>query len=464
MGKKSKLTALLTGTAVLATGLTPASSQESAPGGLALSFGVSSSLRSNDNLGLREVSPGTTTLWDNRLTFGALSETPNARLSFDIGATVRTAWVPGRSATTDIDDPSAVLSYRLESANSLVEAEASYRKISLNFSDPLRLIDDDPDDDIDEQDLISSGGARVLYGGRVSFESGRVDPLGYGLSFEHRRTDYQDVTDGALYDSETNGAEAFVRLQFSPVLESRLTAFWEQYDADNPEQRSRRTIGASGSLTYEIDAITIATLNLGYRKIEENTTTSSTTSIDGITGSFRLSRDFPTGNVSAGITSALATSGRRNTLDVTSRFERPNGEFIIGVGVTKGETDVVNWVGNLGITHELPRGIITASIDRSVRGTDEGVENLSTRASLDYAMDLTRTSSLSIGLDYAEISEIGSADTTAVSGVNATYTRALTPDWDISTGYEYRHRSETGEIDRESNEFFLTLSREFSVR
>lgn len=464
MGKKAKLTALLAGTAILTTGLSPASSQEADSDGLALSFGISSSLRTNDNLGLREVSPGTTTLWDNRLTFGVVSETQTARLGFDIGATVRTAWLPGRSATTDIDDPSAVLSYRLESANSLLEAEASYRKISLNFSDPLRLIDDDPDDGIDDRDLVTSDGSRVLYGARVGFETGRVDPLGYGASFEHRRADYQDVTDGSLYDSETNSADAFVRMQFSPVLESRLTAFWEQYDADNPEQRSRRTVGASVDVSYEINPITIATFDLGYRKIEETTLTSATTTLDGVTGSVRLSRDFPTGTVSAGFTSALSSSGRRDTIDVTGRFERPSGEITIGIGATRGESDVVNWVGNIGVTHELPQGTITASLDRSVRTTDEGVENLSTRASLDYAMDLTRLSSFSVGLDYAEVSEIGSADTTKVSGVNAAYNYALTPDWDLSTGYEYRRRSETGEPDRESNEFFLTLSREFSMR
>lgn len=464
MGNRAKLTALLAGTTLISTGITPANSQEATPGGLALSFGIASTLRINDNLGLRDPSVGTTTLWDNRLTFGVVSETPTARLGFDIGATIRTAGLPGRSTTTEIDDPFAVLSYQLESQNSLLEAQLNYSKVALSFADPLLLVDDDPDDGIDDADLVDSEGFRIVYGGRVGFETGRIDPLGYGLSYEHSSTEYEGTTDTSLYNSETNRVDGFVRLQFSPVMEGRINAFWDQYDADNPDQRSRRTIGASTSLSYEINPVTIATAELGYRKIEETTVSTSTTTIDGVTGSLRLSRDIPTGNVSAEISSGLTTSGRRNTFELAGVFERPLGEVSMGIGVTKGESGDLSWIGNLGLTHELPRGTITASIDRSVRTSDEGVDNVSTRAALEYAMDLTRVSSFAIGLDYAELTEVGTSDASSVAGLNATYSHELTPDWSIETGYEYRRRSETGEADRESNEFFVTLSRVFSVR
>lgn len=465
MGQKSKFAALLAGTALLTTGFGPAIGQEAdtAGGGISMTLGLSSSLRVNDNLGFADPSPGTTTLWDNTLTFGVLSETGVAQLSFDAGATVRTANIPGLSADTTIDDPFVTIGYQIENADSIFAIEAGYSQVSLQFEDPLAGLDDIIDDGIDAGDLTATDGTRGTTSIQASFETGRNSPLGFGAEVSHEKIEYWDTTDAGNIDEETNAAEVFARFQFSPVLESRVTLSWEQYDELIPTGTSRQTLGALASVTYEVNPITRVTANLGYTEIEE-TTILGTTIQDGITGGLAVTRDFPLGSVTAEYSREYSTVGHRDTIEVSTTIETPGGSVSAGIGATRANNGDTNMIGNLGYTNEFSMGTITASLDHSYSTSDGGLENRATRAALGFETDLTPVSSISFDLDYAEVTEVLSDTTTTVSGFRATYSHELTQDWGLSAGYEYRKRQETGATDRESNELFVTLEREFSIR
>ncbi|MCK8465148.1 hypothetical protein MUY35_14915 [Aliiroseovarius sp. S1339] len=429
-----------------------------------MTLGLSSTLRANDNLSFSDPSPGTTTLWDNTVTFGLLSDTGVAQFSLDLGGTVRTASVPGRSTKTSFDDPSVTLGYQLESADTLLDAEASYQQISLDFEDPLAGIDDLIEDGLEPSDLDPTDGTRGRYGAMLSFETGRTRPFGFGTVLEYDKAEYWDTTDPANFDEETKAAEVFARLQFSPVMEGRVALDWEQYDAEDAVQTSRETWGATASLTYEIDAITRMTASVGYTEIEETNLIGSSLR-DGVTGGLSVTRDMPTGSLTAELTTDISTTGRRDTFEVRGEFETPNGAINAGLGATRSNAGDVNVIGSLGYTHELTMGTtITATLDRSFDTSDAGLENRATRASLGLDTDLTASSSIGFELDYAEVTDVATDTSTAVSGFRATYTHELTPDWDVMAGYEYRKREATGNTDRESNELFVTLSREFSIR
>ncbi|MCK0140569.1 hypothetical protein [Aliiroseovarius sp. F47248L] len=465
MGQKNKIAALLAGTSLLATGLVPATGQDAvAPTeGFALTLGIASTLRVNDNLSFSDPSPGTSTLWDNTVTFGLLSETGVARFTADLAGTIRTAALPGQSTDTTFDDPSIVLGYQLESADSLLEAELAYQQVSLQFEDPLAGLDDLIEDGLEADDLVPTDGVRGTYSARVAFETGRTAPFGFGTVLEYDKTEYWDTTDPGNYDDETTAAEVFARLQFSPVMEGRIALDWEQYDAMDTVRTSRRTVGATASLTYEINAITRMTASLGYTEIEE-TNLIGTTLQDGVTGGLSVTRDFPTGNVTAEYSTGISTTGRRDTIELRGEFETPGGSITAGIGATRSNAGDVNMIGSLGYTNELAMGTVTAALERSYDTSDGGIENRSTTASLGFDTEVSPNASIGFELDYAEVTDVVTDSTTAVSGFRATYTRDLTADWGLTAGYEYRKRKETGSTDRESNELFVTLEREFSIR
>lgn len=450
MGKRHKLAAFLAGTTIIAAVSGPAVGQEM-PGGVTLTFGLTSTLRVNDNLDLDPVSPGSTTLWENRLSFGYLTETQISRFSVDLGATLRAASLPGASTSADIDEPSVALRYTREGANSLFEAAANYAQVDLAFEDPLGNIDDDG--------LITDSGTRTNMRTSLNFETGLNDPLGFGATLSHNTRGFSGTADPDLYDSETNSVELFTRLQFSPLAEGRLTLSRTEYDAEDVEQTERTTQSAVASVTYDINPITTLQASLGYAEIEETTNLPSMTNVDGLIAALVLTREASNGSASLELESSLDEDGRSDTIRIGRALDLPTGSLSASVGATR--TPFADWglIGSLDYARELPRGMITASLDRSFGG-----DTRTTRAGLGYTTDINPVSSLAFQLDYAETDDTVIVDTTSLSSFRATYTRELTPDWDLSAGYEYRHRTESGTASRDSNEIFLVLERDFTIR
>ena len=468
MGRKRKLTALLAGTTAIVTGFAPAAGQE-APGGLTLTFGISSSIRANDNLGLDDPSPGTTTLWDNRLSFGLLNQTATDTFSFDIDGVLRLSDTPATSDGFDADDYSTGLGYIREGANSRLETSARYSQVDLSFADPIRLILEDINDDgvIDDNDLIIDDGTRRRGAFDFEFETGLNDPFGFGVILEYDLLRYSDTTDPGLFDSDTYSAEVFTRFRLSPVAQGRVAISHEMYEAEDVTQEERETNDVSFGLIYALNPVTTLDTTLGYRDIEETTNVPTVISEEGLFGSIGLTRDLANGTAGVNLNSDLTITGRRHTLSVSRAMELPTGAFAASIGASHSEgSDDTDLIGALEYIHELPRGAISVSLARDAITDDEGDDTDNTSAGVAYTTELTRLSSLMLEFDFVQVEDVtlGMTDTREAATFRATYTRDLTRDWDIAFGYEYRTLDETGANFRDSNEIFVTLEREFTIR
>lgn len=428
-----------------------------------LTYGFVSELRVNDNLGLDDPSPGVSTLWDNQLSLGFVSETPVSQLRFDIGGTVRVSKLPGQSFDATFDEPFAEASYALDGANSRFEADASYRKVDLTFADPLLLIQDS---EVTDTDLIVDTGSRVRTNARVFFEYGLTDPFGFGAELAYNGLFYTNTTDPGLYDSRTTSASAFTRFQFSPVAEGRLTASWEKYEADDAVQTERTTRALTAGLNYEIDPITTFVASLGYVDITETDNLPSTATTQGVNGAVELTREMANGSAALAFDSVLTVDGRRNTLTASRALELPTGGLEASLGVTRGPSGTFYPVGSLDYVYELPRGTITASLNHRIVTNTGGTDSARTSASLGYETEVTRVSSLSFEADFAAVADLSAApvDRTTLTSLRATYSYELTPNWDLSAGYEHRIRTETGATRRSSNEIFVVFEHKFDER
>jgi len=459
VGKKLGSTAVLAGTTAVLALAVPAIGQDLLGGG-SLSYGLESEIRMNDNLGLADPSPGVSTLWDNRFTLGFLSETPVSQFRFDTGATLRASALPGQPLDATLDDPFAMVSYTWDGPNSRLEADASYRKVDLTFADPLLLIEDGT---LEDTDLIVDSGSRTTTAASLFFEHGLNDPLGFGVDLDYRGLQYSDTTDPGLFDSRTLSAAAFTRFRFSPVAEGRLTASWEDYDADDADETNRETLGLTAGLTYEFDPITLFEASLGYARITETTNLPSTTVQDGLSGSLGLTRDMRNGAAGLVLESNLGINGRRNTLTASRMVELPTGSLDASLGVTVGPSGTFRPVGSLDYVYDLPRGTITASLNHSLGTNTLGNDVATTGGSVGYRTDINAVSSLSFEADFASVADLGAApvDRTTLASLRASYSHELTETLDLTGGYEYRVRTETGASRRSSNEIFLVLEYTF---
>ena len=439
-------------------GFAPAVAQEDAPGGTTLTFGINSKLSVSDNYTLAVVAPGTSTILDTTLSFGYLSQTAISRFAFDIDGVLRVADLPsaGSSSGTRFDDINAALSYTHEGANSRFSATANYNRIDLDFLDPFTLTD------ISDVDLTNSSGTRNNRNARVIFETGVNDPLGFGLELGHNNFSYSNTTDPGLFDTTTNDFALTSRLRLSAVAEGRVRLSQENYTAGGLIPTDRTTRALSFGVAYELSAVTTLDTNVGIEKID----TVGLGTQRGTFGTISLTRAMANGTVGLVLDQSFGIEGERTTLTAARDLALPSGTLAFSLGVTRGEQSGTQLVGSIDYSHTLPRGTLTASLDRRVDSSTSGNDILTTNAALGYSMALSSVSDLSLDFDYAEIKNDGSGTTSNTNrkSLRAEYTRALTQDWDLSAGYEHQRLATQGIGTSSSNTIFLTLGRTFSIR
>ena len=444
----------------VAGGFGPAVAQEDIPGGTTLSFGIETSLSVSDNYNLSVVAPGTSTILDTTLSFGYLSETAIDRFAFDIDGVVRAADIPGTGpgAGGDIrfDDLNADLSYTREGANSRLSATTSYNRVNLDFLDPFDLAD------LNDGDLITGSGTRISRTARLIFETGTSGPLGFGFELGTEVLGYSDTTDPGLFDSQTDDIALTSRLRLSPVAEARLRLSQEDYNDEALIPADRTTRALSFGVAYEIDPVTTLDVIIGTSKIDA---AAAGTSSGGF-GTLTLNRALANGTASVILDRSFGVEGGRTTLSANRSMDLPSGTLAYSLGATRGELGDTEVIGSVAYSQTLPRGTLTASLDRSVGSTDAGNDELTTTANLGYTMALSPLANLSLELDYVAVDDAGSGAVTGTtrSALRAEYTRELTPDWNMSAGYEHQRESNDGSGSANSNTVFFTLGRDFSIR
>lgn len=438
-------------------GFAPAVAQEDAPGGTTLTFGLDSRLSVSDNYSLAVIAPGTSTILDTTLSFGYLAQTANSRFAFDIDGVLRVASLPGAgtSGGTRFDDINAALSYTHEGANSRFSATANYNKIDLDFLDPFTLTE------ITDVDLTNSGGTRNSRNARILFETGINDPLGFGFELGHDNFSYANTTDPGLFDTTTNDFALTSRLRLSTVAEGRVRFSQENYTADSVIPIDRTTRALSFGLAYALSPVTTLDTSIGIEDIKEGGGTDR-----GAFGTVGVTQAMANGSAGVLLDQSFGIEGRRTTLTASRDLTLPSGTLAFSFGATRGEQSGTQFIGSIDYSQTLPRGTLTASLDRSVDSSTTGNDILTTNAALGYSMALSPLSGLSLDFDYAEIQNDGSGTTSNTNrkSLRAEYTYALTQDWNLSAGYEHQRLVTEGTGSASSNTVFLSLGREFSIR
>jgi len=468
---------------VLGLGAMPMLAQQGAgpeAGGPVLTFGISSTLSATDNYDLRPDDAENAELFDTRLSLGYRNQRPLDTLSLDLSGVLR-AIEPPRGANT-VDDRSARLGYQRRGANSALNFGANYNFSSVDARDPFDrnrfLLDEDlPEDEdpvfeedpLDETDLTQDRGDVEEIGARFRFETGLNDPLGVVLSGDYRDRSFTDTTDPDLFDTETFTLSGTTRATLSPVTEARLVLNYRDYSADDTQRTDRQTSSVNLGLTQALSQVDTLDVSLGLQRIETERTTGSTRQSDtenGVIGSLSLSRELTRGTIGTTFNVNQSENGQTMTWQVNRALPLPRGSLAFSVGATRDVANNIVPTGSLNFTHEMPRSTLTASLSQQVRTSDRSNELRSTQASVGYDYQINSLSSVGVSANFAELAQSGGPDLndTTRSDLRATYRYALTRDWQLSTGYEYRIRDEDDIGEATSNRIFLTLQRSFSVR
>lgn len=396
--------------------------QTSETRGIQLNLGVTLGLETQSNRALDPADPGRSSAATMGLSLGVLSETRTQRLSFDLGGDLRNLNGPG-NVINGFVNPSIALGYDRTSAAARLSLSASLREI--NRANAGLIFDEDA------QTFTLADGTATRRRTNLSAQLNWRDdaPLGFGVLARLDDNSYSDGVATGIDGTALNDTQ-------------------------------RLTLGA----TARLDLSEASRLNIGldYSEFKQ----------DGVAGSRdtwtltnALTIDRPDGALTFSFAVTDTEDGTRVATSVGRSLEYPLGILSGQIGVTRGVTGETFLSGGVNVTRALPSGNLSFGLARNVNsGTLQDTERVSTRATFGYQHELNALSSLSFDVNWTEVTQTSTNVDTVRASIGATYSRELTPDWNMDTGIRHRFRDSSVSGTARSNELFLNLRRDFLTR
>jgi hypothetical protein len=285
----------------------------------------------------------------------------------------------------------------------------------------------------------------------------------------YQKRTYTGSTDPGLFDTERFNLSGTTRFTLSSVTEARVVLRYEDYSAEDTPRTDRRTVSVNLGFTQALSPMDTLEGALGFQEIETEETIAGarrTETDTGTIGKLAFERELERGTIGTSFDLRESVNGTTATWRVSRAMPLPRGTFEVALGATSDVSDTLHPVGRVGLTREMKSGTLAASIERQVSTSSRSNELRTTRASLGYSYRVNSVSDLELSATAAELARAGgpAVNDTLRADLGATYSRDLTRDWQLSTGYEYRLRDEAGAGRATSNRVFLTLEWELGLR
>ena len=121
-------------------------------------------------------------------------------------------------------------------------------------------------------------------------------------------------------------------------------------------------------------------------------------------------------------------------------------------------------IGNLSYAQKLATGSLALTLSRQVALNADDQDVANTTLGLSYQHQINDLSSL--GLSVSVLGTGGGPGVTEAlrQTLNVSYSRDLTADWQLTTGYQFRSLAPSGADKTEANSIYVAISRKFVLR
>ena len=424
----------------------PAAGQEPNPYGR---FTFSQEFRLSDNPDLDVASSGSTLTARTGLGFEFGSETRVQTLRLSLGTDLEGRFGDDAEDYDFVNDR-ARLTFAREGKNAGVDLSAQYNNTPLD--------DIEIGDEIDPDFFVIDGGRRERKSVSLGFDIGRVSRTSFEFDLRWTDTDYVGTLDPELVDSETIDLDARAGFALTRSLNASVLAGLQETDEAGGVTRETSYVGLglngetrggftfSGDLTYD----RAETIGGADPKSE-----------DGVGFNLAFTKDRPLGPYSLTLGSRIDEAGRRSSISLGRDMELPRGAFSWSVGVTDYDDSDPGLTGKLSWSQETRDGVFSANLSRTQKPNDSAPA-ADTRIGLSYKGDLTEVSRWGASLDYIAEDELNGNDDASRTSASVTYSRDLTRDWSLNTGYEYTRVDPATGQDRDSNAVFVNIQRDMT--
>lgn len=372
-----------------------------------------------------------------------ITRTRSQVLEFGIGTELVGDFTDGGTDDFDFRDSFASVGYTVNGANSTLALSASYTERNL-------------EDEVIGS-IISDGGTETASEFNGRYEFGAEGPFGLTLDARFRERAFENA-DPDLTDDRLVSLDALARFSLSRSMDLRaLAGIQVEKDQDAAGSETETSYVGLGLATQTAGGLSF-TGDVFFDQTETTTTTPvSSVSEDGIGFSLAATQVRPDGFIAGTLTSRIDDAGRRTRAEVTRSFTTKTGELEVSLGVVDQEgSDDLQLVGSVAYSIETPRSTFTVALEQDA-STDDGDTVVDTSLELGYRREINAVSGWEADLGYFATDELNGDDDNRTTASLA-YTRDLTDEWSMRTGYAY---SKDDGSDA-SNSVFFTLQRDIT--
>ena len=416
-------------------------------------IGWSTTLRAEDNPTFGG-SAGSSLALLNRLSFGFTRENSTSRFDLDVTGAFDAINYSDAASVSEFTGPTARVAFSTQGTDLILRATANYAETTIDTITGLTFSEDEGlGFEFGEGSVVRTGATLALiYGEDLPFGAA------FNLKFDDR--DYTDTIDPDYFDRTSTTGSLDLHFQVSPNISIKPYYSVTDYDADDLSGTSTLTTRFGVDSDLVVSDVLAFEVGVGTTRIDRTTTAPALTSETSNTvWSVAAQRDVPDGSHRVSLKRELANAGPRTTLTYNHDIELPVAALSYGIGLTRRANggDVV--VASLSYSLPLPEGIVTAGLTREVVTDADGDEELTSNFSASYSRQVNESSSLTFSLNGAELSD----DTTQYA-LGASYSRALTSDWNLTAGVQHRSITEVGSDRETSNAIYVTVNRQWIAR
>jgi hypothetical protein len=367
----------------------------------------------------------------------------------------------GGSFSDSLREPRLGLSYSVESRQSALETNLSYRNArisSLGFVSGLGFADD-----LTNEFLFIGDGRREDLDVSTALSFGREASFGGTLDLGYQKLTYLDTTDPTLQNEETLSAGGTLRFEINQRSTITLTGLISEtkvQDTGLDQRNESLSIGIEQAVSPTLSIST----SIGTSRITDTVGGLKTTR-EGANYTLSAMLEQPNGTLSGRVASNITTGGRLSTARVERRIALPLGalSFALGVGQVDGST--AQPLANFSWQHEMPRATFSLVLDQELAVDRDGERAVNSQIGVNWQQELNSLSRLSAGLSLQETNRLdpGNPDSQQAS-LSVSFQRALTQDWTLRSSYTHRRSNLSDGSNSSEDTVFLGVERGFQWR
>ena len=386
-----------------------------------------------------------------RADFNVSTETRTQKFQLSGGGSARYTFASGGGSVLDFVRPDVNLRYTNDVKGAGVQATAKYQTV-----DVVGFYDIDPSV---VTIIVADPGTITNWGGSVFADFGRNAPASFSFGLNYNKDDVNGTADPTLFDNSLTSFNAGAGLRFSPVTQGDLRIGHQIYDASDAVSTRTVTSTVDFTVTHELKSALKLTGNVGY--LTRDLTQSGTTAQrSGFKAGLRVDQARPAGDLFGRIDYDGTGPSTRTSLTVGGSIQMPAADISGSVTAANVSGSGLELIGSASYAQQMSDGSLRFGVNQAFTTNQNDQEILTTRLNFQYLKNVTSNSDVNVSLNYtrSEDAGAGSYPTQNRATLGAAYSRALTPDWNMSVGYNHRlYSDDTNRADSDS--VYLTLSR-----